>query len=240
MFDRLRLCLPGKCLLCDFPVRRVINLCKECESILPANRYSCGQCGITLSAESWSGSCARCLLTPPPFASCHGVFRYHPPITRLVADFKFRGDFASGRVLGWLLARTFVNHYAAVTAVSASSRLPLMLVPVPLHDGRLRERGFNQAVFLGRMVARATGLPLHETLLTRVRHTEAQSRLSSRQRATNIARAFRVTRPPPADRLGHVALIDDVVTTTATVTAATRALIAAGASRVDVWAAARA
>jgi ComF family protein len=240
LLDRLRLCLPGTCLLCGFPVRGVISLCRQCESLLPRNRQHCGVCGVAVGVAGWTDRCGRCLLSPPPFTLCRGVFHYQQPVIRLLTDFKFHGNFASGRALGLQLAQTFADHYAAARALSGNRQLPRVLIPVPLHSKRLRERGFNQSALLTKMVAERTSVPMATRLLARSRHTEPQTRLTARQRTRNLNEAFTVTQRLTDPGLRHIAVIDDVVTSTATVRAASQALLTAGAERVDIWAVARA
>jgi len=115
---------------------------------------------------------------------------------------------------------------------------PDMLIPVPLHKLRMFKRGFNQACELGSYLSRVFDIPLLTSSLRRHRNTEAQSGLSRKQRRKNVRGAFywHGTKKPT----GHVALIDDVMTTGTTVTECARVLKKAGAKRVDVWVAARA
>jgi len=114
-----------------------------------------------------------------------------------------------------------------------------LLIPVPLHPQRLRERGFNQAALLARAVARRRGLAVADRALRRSRATQGQPGLTAVERRRNLAGAFRVRQPGlVAGR--SVVVIDDVLTTGATADACARALLAAGASRVDVFTAGRA
>ncbi|MEW8050140.1 MAG: ComF family protein [Candidatus Thiodiazotropha sp.] len=113
---------------------------------------------------------------------------------------------------------------------------PDVLVPVPLHPLRLRKRGFNQSVEITRVVARQCRLPFDWRLCRRTKETKTQSELNEEERRRNISNAFQVC----ADVKGtHLALVDDVITTGATVTELSRMLKKAGAKRVDVWAIAR-
>ncbi len=126
--------------------------------------------------------------------------------------------------------------------VDAASRflppLPAALLCVPLHESRLRERGYNQALELAKPLARALHLPLHPHALRRIRSTQAQSGLDARARRRNLRGAFEID---PAQTLPtHVALLDDVMTTGSTLRECARVLRKAGVQRVDVWALARA
>jgi ComF family protein len=168
--------------------------------------------------------CGRCLADPPPFDQALMPFRYAPPIDRLIGALKFRHDLAAGALLGQLLAN------------AVAGRSVDCLLPVPLHPTRLRERGFNQAAELCRVVARAHDIPWDSRSLQRIRTTPTQHTSSRRERLRNLRGAFAWQgRTPPA----RVALIDDVVTTGATARAAAATLKRAGAEWVEIWAVAR-
>lgn len=113
---------------------------------------------------------------------------------------------------------------------------PDLLVPLPLHPQRLKERGFNQALEIAKPLAKRLNVPLENNLLLRIRDTEHQARLSEKARHRNMRRAFSTTRQ--LDGM-HIALIDDVLTTGASLDAAAHALKQAGARRVDAWVIAR-
>ncbi|MGH8400233.1 MAG: ComF family protein [Gammaproteobacteria bacterium] len=154
--------------------------------------------------------------------------RYAWPLDHLIQRFKFKADLATGQLLGNLLA----GFLAA-----ADSPRPDCLIPVPLHPSRLRERGFNQALELARPVSRRLQVPLASGLCRRVRQTEAQSRLDAKSRQRNLQGAFEVT---PGVAGLDVAILDDVVTTGATVAALALALRETGAREVRIWSLARA
>lgn len=116
--------------------------------------------------------------------------------------------------------------------------LPALLIPVPLHRTRLRERGYNQALVLARPLAQALGIPLRHDLLERTKATPPQTGLNAKARRRNLGGAFAIA--PSIALPAHVALFDDVMTTGATLREATRVLLKAGVARVDVWALARA
>ncbi|HEY0504336.1 MAG TPA: ComF family protein, partial [Lysobacter sp.] len=161
-----------------------------------------------------------------PLAEVHAACVYAAPIDRLLLRFKFHHHLAAGGLLAQLMAQAL-----------ASAPRPDALMAVPLHRARLRRRGYDQALELARPLARALQLPLRDDLLRRVRATPAQSRLDAGARRRNLRDAFAVR--GGVELPAHVALVDDVMTTGATVHAAAAALHRAGVARVDAWVCAR-
>jgi ComF family protein len=155
------------------------------------------------------------------------AFRYGFPVDRLLPRFKFHQDLAAGALLASLMC------WALDPADT-----PQLLVPVPLHRARLRRRGYDQALELAKRLSHECRLPLCRDRLVRQRPTQAQTELGARARKDNVRDAFRL-RPGPA-LPAHVALVDDVMTTGATLAECARVLLAAGVQRVDVWTLARA
>jgi ComF family protein len=176
--------------------------------------------------------CGTCLHAPPPFARAVALADYGFPWDRLVARFKFQQQPELAALLADALA----------TAVRRGPALPeaQLVLPVPLSPARLSERGYNQAWELARRIAAAQGLPARHDALLRLRDTPHQVGLDRRARASNLRDAMWV---PPEGRTAidgrHVALVDDVMTTGMTASAATQALLAAGAASVQVWVLAR-
>lgn len=160
----------------------------------------------------------------------HAACLYDAPLDRLLPRFKFHHDLAAGRLLAQLMAQAFAP-------LATDWIQPTALVPVPLHPRRLRQRGYDQALELARPLARALNLPRLDNVLQRVRDTTPQSRLEAAQRQGNLKNAFRATRI--AALPAHVILIDDVMTTGATLHAAAEALRRAGVARIDAWVCAR-
>jgi ComF family protein len=164
---------------------------------------------------------------PPPWDAAWAPFRYEWPLAQLESRFKFAGDLASGRTLAllWSTAPCPVD-------------LPDAIVPVPLHRSRLRRRGYNQVLELARGVASPLGVRLRREALLRTRATAAQTELSAVQRRRNVRGAFQARFDGEIPE--HVAVLDDVCTTGATLAECARALKCAGVKRVDAWALARA
>lgn len=204
------------------------QLCPACEKLLPRLASACPRCALPYDHPHTRGTCGACQRRPPVFAAARAAFRYAPPVDHFIRSFKFHNDLGLGALLGAELAR----------AVQAAER-PNLIVPVPLHVSRLRSRGYNQALEIARVVARALDLPLDAHGLVRSRATGAQSDLPLTTRRRNVRGAFKA-RAPRCYRGLHIALVDDVMTSGSTADAAARALRAAGAKRVEVWVVARA
>jgi len=203
------------------------DLCPACQDSLPWAESQCARCALPLSATAVEALCGRCQTTPPAFEVCLSPFRYQTPLDHLLQGLKFNGRLAQARLLGELMADW-------LGAVMESP--PDQLIPVPLHTERLRARGFNQAIELARPIARRLALPLSPHSVRRILPTPPQSDLSRKQRLKNIRGAFEVVQPMS----GHVAIIDDVMTTGSTADELAKALLRAGAERVDVWVCTRA
>jgi ComF family protein len=171
---------------------------------------------------------------PPRHCGLVAALRYEWPADVLIRELKYQGDIAHARVLGELLAQAVRERAEA---------LPRLLLPVPLHPARLRERGFNQALLIARFTARALQIPYARGALRRVRDTPSQTGLGKSQRFANMRGAFEIRGERALRRLiraGHVALVDDVTTTGATLRELQGALLQAGVARVDLWAVAQA
>lgn len=218
---------PPRCLLCGAPGEGGLDLCGPCRAALPWLGPHCPVCAVPLP-EGADGPCGTCLAADPPYTRILAPLYYRPPVDWLIPRLKFQGRLSHARLLGSLMA-----EYLAARLGDP----PDLILPVPLHPTRLRERGFNQARELAVPVARRLGLPLGRGLVRRVKATRAQMELSARQRRANVRGAFAVTGPVEGLR---IALVDDVATTGATLGALAQALRRAGAREVQCWVAARA
>jgi len=225
LVDRL---LPRHCTLCGLPSGPG-NLCAACAADLPRATPGCPRCALP---QPQAGACGQCLRRPPPWDEAIAALWYDFPVDRVVQRLKFGRDFACGQLLAGELVR----------AVRERAEGPADLVaPVPLHRLRQFARSFNQADLLAQSLGRQLGIVVESGLLLRARRTRAHSGLAAAERQRNIRGAFRL--PPRSARQvagRHVALVDDVLTTGATLSECARLLQAAGARRVSVWVAARA
>lgn len=219
---------PPTCVLCGAPGARGLDLCAGCDADLPRNRHACVHCASPFVVPMPPGTrCGRCQKVAPPFDRCIAAFRYEAAVPSLVSGAKFHGQLNRLRLLGYCLAET----------ISAQQvRRPDALIPVPLHPRRLRERGYNQALEIARVLSRELVLPVNSHSCARIAYTPHQSGLAAGIRRRNLRGAF----VAPASLHGeHLVIIDDVVTTGSTVTELSRVLLRAGARQVDVWTVAR-
>ena len=217
--------VPSACLLCTGPAEPG-TVCAGCRASLPWNRIACPICALPLASPA-AHLCSHCAAKPPHFDSALSAFRYEAPIAQAIAGLKYHAQFRQSRWLG--------GEIAALVAARGQP-LPDLLIPVPLHPSRLRERGYNQALELGRGVARVLPIAIDWRSAVRVRATADQIGKRARERRREVRGAF-VIGTGVAGR--HIAIIDDVMTTGSTVNELARACRQAGATRIEVWTAAR-
>lgn len=215
--------LKQRCLLCLAGHRGALGFCQPCLDELPWLPASlCQQCGLPCT----NPRCGHCLSEPPYFDACHGVFSYQFPINRLLQDYKYGSKLHLARSFGLMLA----------------SRVPLSevdtVIPMPMHRQRIKERGFNQALEIARIVCAEQAGKLDCHSVVRVQHRPAQTTLAWQARLKNIQGAFSVS---TANHLKgkRIAILDDVMTTGASLNELAKTLKQAGASHVECWIVAR-
>ncbi len=199
-------------------------LCKGCLQDLPRlPAQHCPQCALpTPNGEV----CGACLKRPPRFDRCRAAFVYAFPVNVLVQRLKYAAELALADFLAEQVAQAV-----------AAQPLPDLILPMPLHPRRLGERGFNQAAEIGRRLAWRLGVPLQVTACRRLRDTPSQVGLDLEQRRRNLRGAFHCE----ANLTGlHVALLDDVMTSGASLDELAKAARKAGARAVEAWVVARA
>lgn len=228
----LNLLLPPRCLSCGAMVDAPGSLCAGCwEEIAFLSPPLCAVCGFPFEFEVEEGAlCASCTRRRPAFRSARAVFRYDDVSRTLVLSFK-HADRTDGAPA---FARWLVRAGQAILADAD------LIVPVPLHWTRLLQRRYNQSALLANSLARQAGLPVEATLLVRRRATPSQGTMSPSARRRNVRRAFALSGHLAARAKGrNIVLVDDVLTTGATVDECARTLLAAGAGAVDVLTLAR-
>lgn len=215
-----KLLFGGSCFLCRGEAGAL--LCRACEADLP--RLGANLCPRCALASPGGAVCGRCLTQPPAYDATRAALAYAFPADVLVQALKFRSELALAPFLGNLLSE------------SVSSKEVDCIVPVPLSMKRLRERGYNQALEIARHVAKATGRPLAPELCERRIDTAVQMELPLEERAKNVRGAFHC---PNLVGGKAIAVLDDVMTTGATLDEVASTLKRAGAARVVNWVVAR-
>lgn len=174
--------------------------------------------------------CGNCLGDKPSFSIARSVAGYETLILDAVHQFKYRRDISTGYALASFMAEF---HFPDFDFADYS-----VIIPVPLHIGRLRERGFNQSLILAKAIGKKYGIPVNFSLLKRSKYTLTQTGLDKSQREKNILGAFTVTDDAEAEGK-NIILIDDVFTTGATIDQCVKTLVRAGARKVSVLTLAR-
>jgi ComF family protein len=217
--------IPGQCAVCKaWPAQPV---CEACVARFAQPRARCKRCALPVAHGE--AECGRCIQSPPPLDACHAALSYEYPWSSLITQYKFGGQ------AGW--AESFATLMRSAPWVEPALEGADMVLPMPLSGRRLAERGFNQALVLARALAPQKTEP---GLLLRIRHTTAQTELDLKGRLVNVQGAFAVE-PLRAARLRgrNVVLVDDVMTSGASLFTAAQALRLAGAARVTALVLAR-
>jgi len=232
----LNLFYPEECFICSSPVarRQDCGLCDDCRRKVLSLRIEgarCPSCGAPLPgfADGSGNLCLECVRRPPPYSGARSFGYYSTEMRRVIQEFKFEGRRPLVKLLAPLISEAFFQSWQREDFD--------LITSVPLHSARRRERGFNQAELLGKALAGVIGLPELQTA-RRATATQPQVGLSDAQRLENVRNAFRCTH---ACRVAgkRILLIDDVMTTGATVASVAEALIGAGAAKVSVLTVAR-
>ncbi len=216
-----RTLLAQDCLLCQAASGGRL-LCQACARELPTAASACPRCA---APGADAAECGACLADPPHYDASCAAFIYAYPVDALIQAFKYGGQLA----LAGLFARELYRRIGGAGGVD-------LIMPLPLHPVRLAERGYNQSAELAKVLSRLSGIAMDARLARRVRNTAAQTALPWRERATNMRGAFACG----GDLAGlRIAVVDDVMTTGATLDEFARTLKKSGAARVENWVVAR-
>jgi ComF family protein len=230
----LDIIFPPHCHLCKtfIPDAGQLHLCPSCSGTIRAvSSPLCTVCGIPFAtSDGIDHLCGACAVALPPFTSARAATVFDGSVRDLIHRFKYDKKVHLCRPLA--LLSEAVTPFVAGTGAE-------LIIPVPLHRRRLRERGFNQAVMLGRRLAKTWGIPLAVGNLRRIRWTEPQVNLTAEDRARNVRGAFALADPEEV-KGRKVILVDDVYTTGSTVIECSRTLRRAGVVEVHVVTVARA
>ena len=198
------------------------EICFGCYRDLPRAFHSCPVCARPVGTP---GVCSGCILRPPLYTRARAPFIYGFPVDHLIRRLKYGGVLSHGRLLGELTGHRLRRGSTRVQA----------LVPVPPHPRRLRQRGFDQVLEIGRYLGPVAGLPLLQGLCERTRDTPPLWPMGPADRRRVLKDVFHCRRTAPA----RVAVLDDILTTGSTAEAMARALRRRGAQEVEIWAVAR-
>lgn len=216
---------PGLCLGCGASLGGGSSFCASCGEHLRLIANPCHYCG---QPNPVAGPvCPACLLNPPRWQKMIAPLEYRG----LTRNYLHRLKYDDALYLGGILCQR------CLAPLSQAAPPPEVLLPVPLHRSRLLERGYNQALEIALTWSAELDIPVDRKLLSRIRATESQAYLSAAQRETNLRGAFACA---DQAQYRHVAIVDDIVTTGATVAEITRLLHRSGVDCVEIWALARA
>lgn len=218
---------PGHCQLCSDKIPYNEMICIVCKQALPWLKHTCQRCAVPMINPN-QGICGQCQSHAPYYDQVYSLFYYRQPVSKLIIGLKFHHRLTLARLLGHLMAEYLLNQMDAS---------PEAIIPVPLHPRRMRERGFNQACELARTINKRWDIKVRSSAVERLQDNPPQVTLSRKQRLINTRGAFRICERLPKR---HLLIIDDVMTTGATVNELARILKHEGIERVDVLTLARA
>lgn len=220
--------IPPTCILCGNAGFNSQDICQSCFTDLQKNIHCCYRCAELFEFVNTAPLlCGHCISKSPAFDETYAPFIHLGIIRYLIAALKFNRQYKNARLLGYLLA----NY------LQKNAEIPEFIIAVPLHKQRFQERGFNQSIEIAKTVSKILNIPILTRACVRTRNTLHQTSLPAKQRHKNIKNAF-VVRSLITAR--HVAILDDVMTTGATVNELAKVLKKAGVVKVDVWVCARA
>ncbi len=217
--------LPPSCILCGHQGMPYKDLCLTCYKALIKVGNHCYRCAQPLPLSEQL--CGLCQSTPPAFDRTFAPFIHQGEIRYLINQLKFQGAYKYSHILGLLLA-----EHLAKTVNPAK-----LIIPVPLHPIRYRQRGFNQTLEIAKTISKELSIPINNSCCQRRKNTPHQISLTAKQRLKNIKNAFQVIENIDTP---HIAILDDVLTTGATANELAKTLKASGVEYVDIWVCARA
>ena len=221
---------PCSCTLCREPLAvGQPSFCSNCIEQLPYLDQQCVRCAEPLI---YSSICPKCQKNPPNFRRCVALFDYQPPIRASILRIKRNPHAPELKQLSLLLADLLTIAYKGTT-------MPDIIIPMPLHPLKLARRGFNQSYLIASFIkSKLSNLEILDNRCIRTYYGKPQHAKTKKQRWGSMSGAFTTRDNSTIDNLS-VALIDDVVTTGATATAATESLLKVGVKSVDLWCIAR-
>lgn len=211
----------SQCVLCAAPAKRGKDICQACFDALPWHTAAhCLQCGLLSNHPI----CGHCLKEPPDFDATHAALRYEFPLDALMQQYKYASALQTAHLFAGIMGTHHTMQHIDV------------IIPMPLHPQRLKERGFNQSLEIAKLLAKQSNIALDYTSCTRTKYTPPQASLPLKERVKNIKGAFACS----ADLAGkRIAIVDDVMTTGASLNELAKTLKKAGAQHIECWVVAR-
>ncbi|WP_341820799.1 ComF family protein [Wolbachia endosymbiont (group A) of Myopa testacea] len=221
------LIFPNVCVSCEYIIDENLNLCSECnKKINFLTKHYCNVCGVVISDNIHT--CGKCIINPPPFKVLRSVFAYDQHSKNMIINFKFFDNL------------NYVKIYAKWThqANQDTFQNGEVIIPIPLHKMCLLKRKYNQAALLAKELSKLSNLSYTPFAIKCLRHTAPQAGLSLKQREKNLKKAFSISNKKIIENK-IVILVDDVVTTGATVRSCSQEILNSGAREVRVLSLAR-
>ncbi|MGI0119153.1 ComF family protein [Zooshikella sp. RANM57] len=219
--------MPIPCLLCGVTTSFECRICSPCQKSLPSFNVACQSCGLPIYSPN-TERCGHCIARPTIINRTVCGFSYQFPVDKLILQFKYNQQLGIGETLSQLLAEKIKQQYL-------DDALPEQIIPVPMHPKRLASRGFNQAALISKQLSKYLNIPINTQSCKRVIETKPQEGLNAKQRSKNLQHAFTSTHTVSP----HIVIVDDVITTGATINALVETLNSARVKRIDVWSLAR-
>ncbi len=209
----------------------VDSLCFFCMQSLPWLQQSCLRCGLPMPISQ--PACGTCLSLNLYRDHTLAAFEYRYPISEMISAYKFNHRLEFLPVFSQSLYHQIQQYIHRIGK-------PEVLIPVPLHVTRLQERGYNQSLLLVKLLSKALDIPFLNDFCSKVHETEPQLKTPATQRYNNVQSVFELSLPASKAQYKHIAIVDDVVTTGATVEALSKVCSNAGVQTISVWCIARA
>lgn len=218
------------CLVCRTEINKSKHgfICDACEKKLPRHEKICDKCGSEVSAYAFV--CDRCqnhvknAKTDWYFDKARSAFSYEKPVIELVLRLKYNAEGDIAKFAAPMLADAVVKYNIVAD----------LIIPVPLAPKRFKERGYNQSELIATKLSKITGIPVNNNFLVRVKHTEAQKKMTPKERQENLHDAFEIRPPYSAVKGKRILLIDDVLTTGITVNECARMIRHAHPESIEV------
>ena len=230
------------CQLCSETITNTPFFCNACYLDLPTSTAKCSTCCLPLIlAHSVNSAprliCGECLANPPSFTTTICPFNYEFPIKQIIRRIKYSKQRYWVKALCWQLSQTYLFE-----SQNKETSKPDLLIPIPMHKSKHKQRGYNQAALIAQTLSRSSGIAISKNTLIKTKPTETQAQLNKQERMKNLNGSFNISKKAlkKGTLIGkHIALVDDVMTTKATCELASKLLLERGAKQVDIWCLAR-